>query len=40
MENIVIGFGITVCIIGIAMLIAIPFIIKPGETPSIRNYLI
>jgi hypothetical protein len=29
MENIVIGFGITVCIIGIAMLIAIPFIIKP-----------
>ena len=30
MENIVIGFGITVCIIGIAMLIAIPFIVKPN----------
>ena len=29
MENIVIGFGIAFCIIGIAMLIAIPFIVKP-----------
>jgi hypothetical protein len=29
MENIVIGFVITVCIIGMVMLIAIPFIVKP-----------
>ena len=30
MENIVIGFGITFCIIGmVIMLIAIPFIVKP-----------
>lgn len=29
MENIVIGFGITFCVIGMAMLIAIPFIVKP-----------
>jgi hypothetical protein len=29
MENIVIGFGITVCIIGMVMLTAILFIVKP-----------
>ena len=29
MENIVIGIGITFCVIGIVMLIAIPFIVKP-----------
>ena len=30
MENIVIGIGITICIIGIVMLTAIPFIVKPN----------
>jgi hypothetical protein len=28
--NIVIGFGITLCVFGIAMIIAIPFIVKPN----------